>query len=893
MDYDAYDAVLHHIFKQTQGDAWLKPQADNIASGVCIRVQPGLFRVFPYDNPTLAPFHDAVAALNPEAAVKLRTASVHAALSSVKEDQDHFFIDEDTRIQVLENVEDLANAEKDQRAAFIRSERVLVVWEDRVEDIIPAVNDLEQRLVRLVWRERNANASISGDRSPGSATGSGLPPTSANNSVTRLPGGNTLPRLPFSSPSLRSFNPTYGNIPPAEIEAKFRMNESKENEAFTDVEKASTVNTEGRLIVKRNRPTRILANFYIGFAAALSLFFVGNGVNVIIREFTLDNDPMRFLLLVTAPLIFAVALFFSMSIVNSVSFTLGPTAHYHENSKYYSAVPPPPIKMEKLPHITIQMPVYKESVEKTIQPSIESIKEAMVTYARQGGTSSIFICDDGLQLCEEAEREARLNLYSQHDVGWVARPKHSNEAGGFKRRGRFKKASNMNYGLSLSIRMEEILRDMQATEKANPGYYDEEGVPLEELALRKAVDETNGEAWASNARSLRIGEIILLVDSDTQVPDDCFRDAARELYECPEVAIIQHESDVLQVAHHWFENGMAYFTRRINHSIGAATANGEVAPFVGHNAFLRWSAVQDAAFLDPGDANRRKFWSESHVSEDFDMSLRLQVKGYVIRWANYSNGGFKEGVSLTCDDELNRWMKYAYGCSELLFNPFRKWYKGPVTKEIHRFVWSTVPLHYKISVMAYMFSYYGIAAAFTLTLLNYLLLGFAVPVDGYYMRSWEMWLAITVVFVGAGNLGIIMLDYRVYNKGLLPSFWYNLKWVPFFFFFFGGLSLHLTAAILAHMFSVNISWSSTVKEVEVSNFFKEIPRILKRFKWAFAVCLTAVVGMVLLSGVLPVVPVGWRITGGSWAVIFPFAVQLGCHILYPIVLNPWLMIFSY
>jgi len=31
------------------------------------------------------------------------------------------------------------------------------------------------------------------------------------------------------------------------------------------------------------------------------------------------------------------------------------------------------------------------------------------------------------------------------------------------------------------------------------------------------------------------------------------------------------------------------------------------------------------------------------------------------RWATYSKGGFKEGVSLSVDDELNRWQKYAYG----------------------------------------------------------------------------------------------------------------------------------------------------------------------------------------------------------------------------------------
>lgn len=116
----------------------------------------------------------------------------------------------------------------------------------------------------------------------------------------------------------------------------------------------------------------------------------------------------------------------------------------------------------------------------------------------------------------------------------------------------------------------------------------------------------------------------------------------------------------MQVAHHFFENGLAYFTRRMNKCISLACANGEMAPFVGHNAFLRWSAIQDAAFVDPADGIK-KIWSETHVSEDFELALRVQLKNYTIRWANYSGGGFKEGVSLTVDDELNRWKKIAFG----------------------------------------------------------------------------------------------------------------------------------------------------------------------------------------------------------------------------------------
>ncbi len=81
----------------------------------------------------------------------------------------------------------------------------------------------------------------------------------------------------------------------------------------------------------------------------------------------------------------------------------------------------------------------------------------------------------------------------------------------------------------------------------------------------------------------------------------------------PDLAILQHESGVMKVIGNYFENGIAFFTERVNKSISYACASGEVAPFVGHNAFLRWSAMQDVSFMD--EDGKRKIWSESHVSE--------------------------------------------------------------------------------------------------------------------------------------------------------------------------------------------------------------------------------------------------------------------------------------
>jgi len=159
-----------------------------------------------------------------------------------------------------------------------------------------------------------------------------------------------------------------------------------------------------------------------------------------------------------------------------------------------------------------------------------SIKKAMQTYARQGGTSAIFVHDDGLQLISEEDREKRISFYTNHGIGWVARPKHDDSEGGFKRRGRFKKASNMNYGLALSLKMEENIRrlEIERGEKASftdTTTSDDDAEGIEEQALRMAVEETFEESgrrfkpWAHNAKALRIGDVILIVDSDTIVPE--------------------------------------------------------------------------------------------------------------------------------------------------------------------------------------------------------------------------------------------------------------------------------------------------------------------------------------------------------------------------------------
>lgn len=135
--------------------------------------------------------------------------------------------------------------------------------------------------------------------------------------------------------------------------------------------------------------------------------FIGSGVSILLAEWVLDGSFIRFALVVTTPFLFCVSLVslligfygplsnslfvFSSSVSNSsaiylwctslssiflthfcsrtlLSHRLGPVAQYNENSKYYSAIRPRSNKEvdEALPHITIEMPVFKESLKETM-----------------------------------------------------------------------------------------------------------------------------------------------------------------------------------------------------------------------------------------------------------------------------------------------------------------------------------------------------------------------------------------------------------------------------------------------------------------------------------------------------------------------------------------------
>jgi hypothetical protein len=641
------------------------------------------------------------------------------------------------------------------------------------------------------------------------------------------------------------------------------------------------IDEESGEIKPEKRPVHLLNTWLVSMTLVLITVSLGAAFRQLAIEVSVDHSYTRLALVALFPVQIFFTLFFAQVIVGCLAQIFGPIRQLTINSKFYSARPPPRLQSAILPHITVQCPVYKEGLSGVIAPTVKSIKQAMSTYELQGGSANMFINDDGLQLISEEDRRARIEFYADHSIGWVARPKHGED--GFVRKGKFKKASNMNFGLMISCKVEDKL----ALINRGPEWSQSDEALAYERALKEVLEE-DGRAWADG--NIRIGDYILIIDSDTRVPSDCLLDAVSEMEQSPDVGIMQFSSGVMQVVHTYFENGITFFTNLIYSAIRYTVSNGDVAPFVGHNAVLRWSAIQQVSFFD--EDGYEKFWSESHVSEDFDMSLRLQCSGYIIRLAAWAGEGFKEGVSLTVYDELARWEKYAYGCNELLFHPIRMWlWKGPFTPLFRRFLFSKIRFTSKVTVISYIGTYYAIGAAWIMTSVNYFIMGwFNGYLDKYYVDSWQVWFSIIIVFNGLGNIALAVMRYRVGERSLLYALFENFKWTLLLAIFLGGLSLHVSQALLAHMFEINMTWGATSKEAEFSNFFIEVPKVLKKFKFSMLFSILFIVGMIILA-VAPFVPVQWRIT--DFVAILPMATVATSHFLLPLALNPALMTFSW
>lgn len=110
--------------------------------------------------------------------------------------------------------------------------------------------------------------------------------------------------------------------------------------------------------------------------------------------------------------------------------------------------------------------------------------------------------------------------------------------------------------------------------------------------------------------------------------------------------------------------------------------------------------------------------------------------------------------------------------------------------------------------------------------------------------------------------------------------------------------MQVSSALICHMIGYQMTWSATVKTVEASNFFKEVPAIIKKFRITLPINILLIVSQVIRTNAIsshsflasrhqigigltssPLVPEGWRVS--NIEAIVPMAMSAGGHLLYP------------
>lgn len=173
------------------------------------------------------------------------------------------------------------------------------------------------------------------------------------------------------------------------------------------------------------RPVR----YWGAIVMACSLFLLttlifGYTTSHLVLEMLIDGDRRRFIWIVFEPLIFAVAMFFSLSLITYSFQLLGPITGLFSNTRFFSAKRPN-IKQAydqgfSPPRITIQMAVYKESLELVIMPTVRSLMASVSEYELQGGKANIFITDDGLGYLlhkDPVAAQTRIEWYAANNIG--------------------------------------------------------------------------------------------------------------------------------------------------------------------------------------------------------------------------------------------------------------------------------------------------------------------------------------------------------------------------------------------------------------------------------------------------------------------------------------------
>ena len=281
----------------------------------------------------------------------------------------------------------------------------------------------------------------------------------------------------------------------------------------------------------------------------------------------------------------------SYFIVSSLIKCFIPSKAFKTNTKSCSLMPEIKDPHDEWMSVTIQVPIYKESLQDVLMPTLKSCVAARNHYiASTGGDDSkcnVVVCDDGImallhdnfpaaemlwnsiadshgeivnlgKLLKRVPEAARRHLkglrsknvheafhrmlfYYHYNIGWVAR-------GTIDPRGKFKKASNLNSHLRLVFGAKQLIEPTQKNS------FDE--------ALLQLSHDQRSSRHIMHGNNVRIGSLIVVNDADARMIPHVILKTVPEFLNDATLGFTQHTTKTLdnQRGESYFLNMLSVYT---------------------------------------------------------------------------------------------------------------------------------------------------------------------------------------------------------------------------------------------------------------------------------------------------------------------------------------------
>jgi len=551
----------------------------------------------------------------------------------------------------------------------------------------------------------------------------------------------------------------------------------------------------------------------------------------------------------------------------------------------YTNLPLPHASITAWPTVTVQVPIYTEPFTDVIKPTLDSALAAIRRFREATGQrATLVICDDGLLhfaendlagFCararskpasqrteDELEVLARLDYYARHEVGWVARAKPIPGVPETERRGRFKKASNLNHAFMLEAALAKLAQDQLAAIPRAPR--------PREIPLPSGLSPFRFAEWGGN---LELGEIILQLDKDSICHPDVILATVPEFIEDPNLAYTQHASYPTNETDNYFAMIIGAFTRGL-YDIAIPSRcqfEGNQVPVMGHNLFFRKSVLVGIGL-----------WGEM-TCEDLDFMMRVHITGQHGKYVAFPGLEFGEAVTRTYTEELEKYRRYAFGAVEAILNPVRDWERlGVVKKSFRRFIASPhVGWYHIIDLIGFFLSMLNIAS----------ILPAAVAVGlGWipFGRAFARFLLASAIFQILGTV----IFWQVRRKGNLGRMTQGKAWRGVFGgaralgavlvsgTCFAGFGVGIVRGALAYLFERRLSFAATATDDLERVSLGELLRRMKSSHVEAAVLIVVAVCVTWYHSGRP---------GSSTLAAQFWLVPLVAHVSLPYLMNPYLV----